>query len=165
MAGMRESALGSLSFHSKYDADLARQLKVIAQIKENDKISVDNGTIRIDPPTHLQSFRRFFYGDNRDRSLTVVQEVINCMFARIQHHMHPVGDDDGGPGPCRLSRRGLEALSQATRGLKNLEATYADDARTISVIQQLLEDIEDFIDAAPGGRGAAGCKGPSRGPV
>lgn len=138
---------GLSSFRSKYDTDLARQLKVIAQIKENDKISVDNGTIRIDPPTHMQSFRRFLYGDNRDRSLTLVQEVINCMISRIQHHNHT--DEDHPSYHARLSKRGLEALIQATKGLKNLETTYADDARTISVIQQLLEDIEDFIESSP----------------
>lgn len=141
------------NFHSKYDADLNRQLKVISQIREHDKVRIDGGVIKIDPPGHLQPLRRFFGGDGRDRSMLLVQEVFSNTFSRVQYLRAGLAEGEGGGGGgkedrenrARLVRRALEALARARTGLKNLEMTYAEDARVLSILEQLLEDTEDFI--------------------
>jgi hypothetical protein len=140
------------SFHSKYDADLTRQLKLISQIREHDKVRIDGGVIKIDPPGHLQPLRRFLGGDGRDRSLLVVQEVFTSTFNRVQYLRSGLATDDRPDGKedrdnrARLVRRALDALGRARAGIKNLHITYGDDPRILSILENLSEEVDDFLD-------------------
>ena len=133
--------------------ELTTQLIVISHLRQHDKLSVDGETLRIDPAGHFQPLKRFVAGDNRERSLIMVQGVVRDMCKRIR--CISVGtctssETSQEHDTIKLERtqivhRGMEALTNAMSGLKNLEVTYNHDARAVAVLQHLIIEIYDFL--------------------
>lgn len=65
--------------------ELSTQLKIIAAIKENDKLRIDsNGMIRIDSTTHWQGLWRYLQGENRSRTLAATEVVVKRSIAHTR---------------------------------------------------------------------------------
>lgn len=154
----------------KSHSEIITQLKVIAQIKERDKLCVCGNHLTIDSPHHLQCVSRFMYRNNREKSIDCISYIIYRAIAHLrdlkesidikfkkhdEENTNPTSDkmkniceheEDGKQIQyTKLVNRGQAALENAKMGIYNLSTTYADDAVTISNLEYIIENIQDFL--------------------
>lgn len=120
-------------------------LKTISHLEMNKKIIVRNGFIILDEsPVVVQSFKRWFMGDNRSESIQFVKTTFHNAFQLYQNHIaqHKVKPDETLLHGMFSIR---EALIEACNGVENLSKTYYGDASTKSVVLVLLDLIQTHI--------------------
>ena len=139
--------------NSEAEADRTlRNLTVIANIKQNDKVITMTDTFSISPPTYMRGLSRKWAGEYRDANFQRIQETITSASAYVMQSCHDEssgGDDLKREHMKRKSFRIVEAMKNANSGLHNLLVTYADDIATCVRIQLLQQTIRDFIDFLP----------------
>lgn len=110
--------------------DILTSLKIIASIKEGQKVCVRNGllVLEINSTGVIPAVKRFIYGDNRELTVRYVKNVVHNAVSVIKHVKNP--------------EEVISALAEAILGLKRLEVTYSTDIATVSTIQVLIERIE-----------------------
>jgi len=110
--------------------DILTSLKIIASIKEGQKVCVRNGllVLEINSTGVIPAVKRFIYGDNRELTVRYVKNVVHNAVSVIKHVKNP--------------EEVITALAEAILGLKRLEVTYSTDIATVSTIQVLVERIE-----------------------
>ena len=151
---------------SREHRELVTQLKILAAVKENDKLRIDaTGMIRIDSTHHFQSFWRYLTGENRSRTLAATEIVVKRSIAHTRrliasrsrsrrHHRHAAssssssegGDDEERYGPRDSTiERCIQNLVSARVGLTSLMRTYHTDAAAVALCEHVIEQIDDFI--------------------
>ena len=107
--------------------DLLAALKVLAMIKEGQKMSLRKGQLSLENATNniIISIKRWLNCDNRHTTLTYIRNIINISLNE--------------PPSLELD----QALEGALTGLNSLLVTYADDAHTVAVIQVLEDKIKN----------------------
>lgn len=160
---------------SREHRELSTQLKILAAVKENDKLRIDsNGLIRIDSTTHWQGLWRYLQGENRWRTLAATEVVVKRSIAHTrrlasrlrslpqQHFYHrraatssssssdeEEGEDEGEKehhDPRDASIvRCIQNLGAARVGLTSLMRTYHDDAAAVALCEHVIEQIDDFL--------------------
>ena len=110
--------------------DILTSLKIIASIKEGQKVCVRNGllVLEINSTGVIPAVKRFIFGDNRELTVRYVKNVVHNAVSVIKHVKNP--------------EEVISALAEAILGLKRLEVTYSTDIATVSTIQVLIERIE-----------------------
>jgi len=110
--------------------DILTSLKIIASIKEGQKVCVRNGllSLEIQSTGVWPAIKRAICGDNRELTVRYIRNVVHNSIAVIKFVKNP---DDV-----------LKSLADAVTGLKRLEVTYSADIATVSAIQVLVERIE-----------------------
>ena len=110
--------------------EILTSLKIIASIKEGQKVCVRNGLLELEINSTgvIPAVKRFIYGDNRELTVRYVKNVVHNAVSVIKHVKNP--------GEV------ITALGEAILGLKKLEVTYSTDIATVSTIQVLVERIE-----------------------
>ena len=135
-----------------------RNLGVIAHLQHNDKLSTEGEFFNIYGPTAFRSLYRTIYRESREINIlrvisciqhakTFVTTVISESSARgdrvaedavsIQFHKN---------ARIQQCTRVLSSLSDVAVGLDNLASTYRDDPAICVKIQQLKNDLTDFIE-------------------
>ena len=115
-------------------------LKIIANIKEYDKVTTGQEHVEIDKPSILQGLRRALRGDSRINTLERVKQIIDQAFKvtdEILEEEYDVNQPDIPNKPFKeenshLFQRFIMELSNASKGLENLKITYKDDISIIS---------------------------------
>ena len=150
---------------------LSTQLKVISYLREGDKLCIDgqSGTLGIEPSRsmHLQFLVRWWNGNSRSTTIEVCAAVIKDAIAfcrdlnkqntNIASSDSESDDDDDEEEEeeeekdlrkrfMRMHTRCVSNLCAAKKGLNTLSATYGRDSGTVATIQQLIEEIDDFIE-------------------
>ena len=107
--------------------DLLAALKVLAMIKEGQKMSLRKGQLSLENATNnvLVSIKRWLNCDNRHTTLTYIRNIINISLNE--------------PPSLELD----QALEGALTGLNALLVTYTDDAHTVAIIQVLEDKIKN----------------------
>ena len=110
--------------------EILTSLKIIASIKEGQKVCVRNGLLELEINSTgvIPAVKRFIYGDNRELTVRYVKNVVHNAVSVIKHVKNP--------------KEVITALGEAILGLKRLEVTYSTDIATVSTIQVLIERIE-----------------------
>ena len=110
--------------------EILTSLKIIASIKEGQKVCVRNGLLELEINSTgvIPAVKRFIYGDNRELTVRYVKNVVHNAVSVIKHVKNP--------------EEVINALGEAILGLKRLEVTYSTDIATVSTIQVLIERIE-----------------------
>jgi hypothetical protein len=110
--------------------EILTSLKIIASIKEGQKVCVRNGLLELEINSTgvIPAVKRFIYGDNRELTVRYVKNVVHNAVSVIKHVKNP--------------EEVITALGEAILGLKRLEVTYSTDIATVSTIQVLVERIE-----------------------
>ena len=104
-------------------------LNVLAKVEEGDKLGWTNdGKFVIQKPTWMTTGLRFLSGMDRWTTLDHINDVINNA-ELIEEH--------GNVAQGRISR----ALAQCVHGLRNLQATYKENATVSESIQVVIDRL------------------------
>lgn len=133
-----------------------RDLKIIATLREGDKVYVEDGSLCILHPSAYGGPWRWLRGDNRVKSLAMVQSTIMDALAvaeysiervmQRQSHHHGRPRDTSAHTTESTVRRLYRELQSAIVGLKCLRVTYSGDQSTTAKIDVLREGVVERLD-------------------
>ena len=99
--------------------------------------------------THTTKLAYFYVGDNRERHLRAVSDVIGMVIEHVEHNQR-ISAENNYTLAYMTSRQHMkqlmEALSQAQSGLKNLVYSYNDDKTIMAQIDTIIDKIEHFLE-------------------
>ena len=132
-------------------------LKIIANIKEYDKIATTDKNVEIDKPAFLQGLKRALRGDSRQTTVFKINEIVEQAFAVTDEILseecnEEINNSNGTKqlafkeDNSHLFHRFTIELSNACRGLENLKITYKDDIPISSKIDLLIDKIQMRVD-------------------
>ena len=122
---------------------LIHSLKVVATIREHDKIRTKNG-IHIDAyETKLSSIARWWNVECRAANIKVLTELFERDFQICEHLA--VGTTPATYEQSQQLTRLLQYTSAALPGIQNLSVTYRDDTYTVASLNILLDQIRDKL--------------------
>lgn len=132
-----------------------RNLGVLSQMKQHDKLMTESEHFAIYQPTVMRSIFRFVYSEARGQNMSRVAECIRQAKASVTQILseHSQNDSDGHTMTLQLLRceeralctRVMQALGECLIGLDNMMITYRDDTALVVRIQQIKGDVTDFI--------------------
>tara|TARA_B110000046_G_scaffold129253_1_gene135691 strand:+ start:742 stop:1221 length:480 start_codon:yes stop_codon:yes gene_type:complete len=133
-----------------------RNLGVVAQMKQHDKLLTEGEHFAIYVPTAMRSLYRFFYSETREQNM---RRVAECVRQAKYAVTRTLSDHSQSESECRTMSlqllrceesavcfRVITALSECLDGLDNMTLTYRDDAALVVRIQQIKGDITDFLE-------------------
>ena len=110
------------------------KLNIISQLKENDKLVVNNNDFKIDN-NNFQFVKRWYYSENRENTLNKLNEIIDITFKFIENnHIN------------KILQRILFSLKSCINGINSLKLTYKNDVNIITKIDLLIENINIKIN-------------------
>lgn len=111
-------------------------LKMIAKVRQHEKISTRNSVAVVEKNGLAQGLWRWMYGEKRTLNLQFLTQVFERAFSYLQLHPRDV--------------RVMSEVQNATQGLQNLKTTYEDDPLTVARIQVLIDNIESRMSVVRG---------------
>ena len=137
---------------------IVRNLKIISNIKPNDKLVKHGDTIKIDTPYIYQGISRYWNGDSRKDSLSHIEELVINTFTQIDLiYGNEIEQRTGGlSGTNNYYSQGQSyfetentqklqifsnELKNVISGLSNLKQTYNTDISICSRIEVVIEKI------------------------
>lgn len=137
-----------------------RDLKIIAALREGDKVYVADGNLCVLHPSAYNFAWRWFRGDNRIKSLAMIHSTLVDALAvaenSIERILHRNSKHSSGTpfirDPATLSlestvRRICKEIKNAIVGLKYMRITYTGDHSTTAKIDVLREGVTERLDA------------------
>ena len=110
------------------DNSIIINLKVIAAIQPNDKINTSDNFLNLESKNLLpQSIKRWWRGDDRNESLSRLDELITEALTRKD----PIVIDN---------------IKNTITGLNNLKNTYSKCIQTVARINTIIEKINTTLD-------------------
>lgn len=113
--------------------DLITQLKVLQQLKPNERIASRGPLLRIEACTRTQAIRRWWVGECRSDNLRAIGRVID-------HAIRHVNSGVTSPPSLRSD------LRLAGEGIRNLLVTYHDDSVVCAQVLLLLQKCTDCVN-------------------
>ena len=136
-----------------------RDLKIIAALREGDKVYVADGNLCVLHPSPVNFAWRWLRGDTRIKSLAMVQSTMMDALAVAEHSIERIMHRNsraltGSPlvrDPAMYTmestvRRLYRELQSAIVGLKYMRITYAGDHSTTAKIDVLREGVVERLD-------------------
>ena len=133
-------------------------LKVIASLRENERLCTKHGELYVDTSGKLQCLLRWLSGESRASNIECLSHIFNNAFAIAdsalqKEEMHKQSPCAQPPRSVVVDRMAnLQLLAQCQRelvsagtGLGNLVSTYREDTATVARLQLLLEKIADKL--------------------
>ena len=114
---------------------LLTSLKIIAMIKEGQKVCVRNGLLTLEPKSTgvVVAIKRWIHNDSRQVTIHYVKNIISTGLDVLRIH-----------GDSVILDKLKNSLYSATAGLKCLGVTYNDDAAVTATVEVLTERIESI---------------------
>ena len=103
-------------------------LEILKQIKEDDKLGLiilpGEKKLFVDSSSRLSSIKRWFYGNNRENTITYLEELVEKIekfsnFVKNGNHNY-------------LGNVLKKAIDEALVGIENLKKTYNSDSITVA---------------------------------
>ena len=136
---------------------IIRNLKILGNIKPNDKLIKKGDTIKIDTPYLYQGLSRYWNGNSRKESVGNIEHLIEVSFNMIDLiYSNEIEKRTGGLEDYYNSNRGQvyfetenaqkltifsTELKNVLKGLNNLKQTYNSDISICSRIDVVIEKI------------------------
>ena len=123
-------------------------LKIISQIKENDKLITSKDLLEIDN-SYFQSIKRYWNNDNRLSTIDYIKNVVNntLKFTDITFNDSNNNTNIFKENNSHILQRFLVEMTNAIKGLDNLKLTYNNDTTIISAIDIYKEKLTMRIEA------------------
>ena len=124
--------------------DLLQNLEVISNVKENDKIYIDNGLFYVDEPYFLQSFVRTYKGQTRQSSINMINQLID----NILLYLDNINEENNVFKENVISEYNIinQNLLKSIPGLQNLKITYFKDLDINKQIDFIIIKIQNRIN-------------------
>lgn len=124
-------------------------LKVIATIKENDRISTKKGIYVDTTENYIQSILRWINSENRSHNVGTLENVFNRAFDICWNLLDSKKALLSKPEKLlecdqRIQRLDTE-IRNAQRGVSNLLVTYETDTHTVAKLQVINETVHDRL--------------------
>jgi hypothetical protein len=141
--------------------DLFRALKMIANLKEDQKLGTNQGQIKVFFNTRTTFLERWWLGERRQENINTLQTIIDEFFELVNHHLE-LRDEilarnrKQGGAPDRkmvveelknkqFLERAQKSITGAKDGIEVLKKTYKGDPDIEARIALLSERIEDRL--------------------
>ena len=124
------------------DENLLINLKVLALLEKNQKISVTGDLIIIDYNTLFQGIRRWWYESNREKSIIFIDTLINNVdstYKQLIRKKNTVSNN-------RLINTIQLYLRNCIDGLENMKHTYKDDTENINKLDDIILKIKAILN-------------------
>ena len=124
-------------------------LKIISQIKENDKLVTSKELLEIDN-SYFQSIKRYWNNDNRISSIEYIKNTVNRTLEFTDTTLNDTHTDNKNifiENNSHILQRFLVEMTNAIKGLDNLKLTYNTDITVISAIDIYKEKLNMRIEA------------------
>lgn len=115
---------------------LLTSLRIIAQIKEGQKVCIRNGTVILETQSTgiITGIRRWIHNDNRQSTSNFLVKLLYDAMEMAEHH-----------NDVQVVVKLRMAIHGALIGIRNIMVTYADDANIVAILQVLSEHVLEFI--------------------
>lgn len=129
-------------------------LKVIAAIRDNDKIYTDSGMLNLDHGGLSSSIYRFIKGEGRNRGLCAINNVLSDSFAIAETSFRKIETANIKETRETMVNRMKSyhlickircGVSDCLIGLKNLRSTYQDDTSITARIDVMKERVSQGL--------------------
>ncbi len=128
--------------HPRGTENLMTSLKVISQVKQNEKVATMEEVVRIeDPNAWFKSLRRWYNSESREKNIESISRIIDTAFSQLEL-LQQKRSTSNQIFMVRLQQE----LNNAISGLTNLRCTYEHDSVTRSRIDLLIERIGDTLE-------------------
>ena len=124
-------------------------LKIISQIKENDKLVTSKELLEIDN-SYFQSIKRYWNNDNRISSIEYIKNTVNRTLEFTDTTLNDTQGENKNifiENNSHILQRFLVEMTNAIKGLDNLKLTYNTDITVISAIDIYKEKLNMRIEA------------------
>ena len=130
--------------------DVILNLKIIASIQRNDKLSKnEDGILEIENNDYIQPIRRWYYNRSRSDTMGNIRVVINTAFDIIDRTLvNEQGKQESSDQKyfteenSSLLQRFLVEMNGASKGIDNLKLTYGDDIKVVSELDCLKDQLQ-----------------------
>jgi len=137
------------------EEDLLYNLNIISELKKHDKLSYQEKLFRINEPAYTQGVMRWWYGDDRSKTLQKLNEIVDSTFKYIDNTYlsemtakFPTHKGKLSSEMQVLYENNSEklqsfylALNNAIKGLDKLKSTYNDDTSMTTGLDLLMNKI------------------------
>ena len=116
-------------------------LEIVKQIKEDDKLGLiilpGEKKLFVDSSSRLSSIRRWYYGNNREDTITYLEELTEKIekfsnFVKNGNHIN-------------LGNVLKKAINEALVGIENLKKTYNSDSITVAKLVLIVNKLLDVL--------------------
>jgi hypothetical protein len=116
--------------------EIMLNLKMVSSINPNDKLYLEERLFKIDSPTIIQGFMRWFNDYSRIKTMEHIDDLVGLTTIYIDgiFKKTQITNDDN-----RICQNILVEISNVIKGLQNLKQTYSTDI----FIQSKLEIIQE----------------------
>ena len=114
-------------------------LKVISQLKLNEKLCIRKGHLFIDTSSNYQFLKRWFNRDSRDIILIYVRDLIRNI-AAVFEKMKDYSESDA----KWILTRILTELENSDQGLINLKKTYVLDPFMVATLENVMFKFKEL---------------------
>lgn len=129
-------------------------LKVIAAIRDNDKIFTQNGMLNLDHGGFSSSIYRSIKGESRNRGISAINNVLSDAFAIADNSFRKIENQE--LNETRETRvykmksyhlicKVRSGVSDCIIGFKNLRTTYSDDTSVTARIDVMKERVSQGL--------------------
>jgi hypothetical protein len=144
---------------TKLNDDAMVNLKLISKIEKNIKVTTKNNIIESQVSFLPECVSRYFNGEDRTKSLTIIRNIIYAVIQLSDSEMNSTNmniydiksDDitrfelDQFYNSCNTLKQFSIGLDESSIGIKNFQETYADDGNIVSNVEVLLKTIQKQI--------------------
>ena len=123
--------------------NLLINLKIIALLEKNDKISINDELIIIDHNTLFQGMKRWWFESNRMKGIIFIETLINTIDTNYKTLIRKTKTT---PANNKLINTIQLYLTNAVDGLENMKLTYKDDKEYTSKIDTINYNIRQIIN-------------------
>lgn len=144
-------------YHEYTEENLLYNLKIISELNVDDKLSYDmnSNMFSIDVPGYTQGINRWWYGEDRDKTLGKLNEIIDATFEYMDNTFT---NKVKIPGSSKKEERVLYennsqimqkfyiTLMDTIKGLDKLKTTYSVDKSVTTKLNLLMDKIRRRTD-------------------
>ena len=121
-------------------------LKIISEIREHDKLSVNEEIISIDNPGLFQGIKRWYFNNNRKLTIEKIESIIEKTMSLTKSKINIIQTNNivktyFEEEISHFFHRIYHELINAKKGLENLKITYKVDISITSRIELVISKI------------------------
>ena len=126
-------------------------LKIISNIKENDKLNSLGNIVKINQPYMLQGIERWYNKESRDNTINKLDLIVNNSF-KLTEIILSREKEDNEDEKClkennnQIFQNLLYEMTNSLLGIENLKKTYKDDITISSKLDIIIKKMFNRIE-------------------
>lgn len=145
-------------------------LKVLAQLRTNEKLGLVDGRPQVYKPGYFQWFWRWWDKQGKENVIESAEKWVAEAYDQILQAMEKEEEFANNKDTSsrkkfvarqenlRYIQHRLEALIECKQGIEDMKSTYSDDATSVRRLDLLLTSIDDKVDLVQKSMEYLGCK-------